>query len=79
MNWLLNQVIAVVPFTEIFLTLTPAWISNYIYYKMCDEITYPFPNFHGGTVEVWEWIDNFVPRLLDMWWLIYAGIKVKIR
>ena len=24
-----------------------AWISNYIHYKVCDEITYPFPNFNG--------------------------------
>ena len=25
---------------------------------MWDEITYPFPNFNGCTVEVWEWIGN---------------------
>ena len=30
------------------------WISNYIYYKAWDEITYPFPNFNSTTVEVWE-------------------------
>ena len=24
-----------------------------------DEITYPFPNFNGATVEGWEWISNF--------------------
>ena len=24
--------------------------------KVWDEITYPFPNFNGATVEVWEWI-----------------------
>ena len=30
------------------------WISNYIYYNVWDEITYPFPNFNGFTVEVWE-------------------------
>ena len=34
------------------LTLIPAWISNYIHYKMWDEITYPFLNFYGATVEV---------------------------
>ena len=27
-------------------------ISNYIHYKMWDEITYPFLNFNGATVEV---------------------------
>ena len=25
----------------------------YIYYKVWDEIPYPFPNFDGATVEVW--------------------------
>ena len=34
------------------LTLIPAWINNYIHYKMWDEITYPFLNFNGCTVEV---------------------------
>ena len=28
---------------------------------MLDEIPYPFPNFNGVTVEVWEWISNFMP------------------
>ena len=27
---------------------------------MYDEITYPFPNFNSETVEVWEWIRNFI-------------------
>ena len=34
------------------LTLIPAWISNYIHYKVWDEITYAFLNFNGATVEV---------------------------
>ena len=38
------------------LTLRPAWISNYIHYKVWDEIIYPFTNFNGATIEVWEWI-----------------------
>ena len=25
------------------------------------EITYPFSNFNGAAVEVWEWINNFIP------------------
>ena len=25
-------------------------------------ITFPFPNFNGCTVEVWEWISNFEPH-----------------
>ena len=34
------------------LTLTPVGISNYIHYKVWDEIAYPFLNFNGATVEV---------------------------
>ena len=44
---------------------------------MCDEITYPFPDFNGGSVEVWEQISNFIPNIFGMWSLIQAGIKVK--
>ena len=45
--------------------------------KMWDEITYPFPNFSGSTVEVWEWISNFMPHIkMDV--IIYpAEIKGK--
>ena len=42
----------------------PAWICNYIYYKLWDEITYPFPNFSGHTIKVWEWISNVIPHLI---------------
>ena len=40
---------------------------------MWDGITYPFPNFNGATVEVWEWISNIIPHfLMDViacpWW-----------
>ena len=34
------------------LTLIPAWIRNYTLGKVWDEITYPFLNFSGCTVEV---------------------------
>ena len=40
------------PFYYHGLTLIPAWISNYIPRKAWDEITYPFLNFNGCTVEV---------------------------
>ena len=33
------------------LTLIPAWISNYMPSNKWDEITYPFLNFNGATVE----------------------------
>ena len=29
---------------------------------MWDEITYPFLNFNGCTIEVSEWISNFIPH-----------------
>ena len=35
--------------------------SNHIFDKLWDEIIYPSPNFNGYTVEVWEWINNFIP------------------
>ena len=43
------------------LTSIPAYVSNCIRYKVWDETTYPFPNFNGTTVEIWEWIDNSIP------------------
>ena len=43
-------------------TWIPAWKNNYICHKVWDEITDPFPNFNGGTIEVCEWISNFIPR-----------------
>ena len=43
------------PFYKHGLTLIPASISNYIHYKVWDEITYQFPNFSG---DVWEWVSN---------------------
>ena len=49
------------PFYQHGLTFIPAWISNYIQSKVHGEITYPFPNFNDDTVEVWEWISNFIP------------------
>ena len=50
--------------------------NNYIHFKVWDEITYPFPEFNGETIEVCEWISNCLP-LLGTWIIVYAGIKVK--
>ena len=47
------------------LTLTPTWISNYMYHNIWDENTFPFPDFNGATVEVWEWISNFIPHFTE--------------
>ena len=58
------------------INFSPSMISNCIYHNVWDEITYPFPNFNGCTIEVLEWINNFISRWLGMWLLIHAGIKV---
>ena len=40
------------PFYWYGLTLIPEWKSNYIHHNVWDEITYPFLNFNGATIEV---------------------------
>ena len=66
------------PFYYHGLTLIPAWITNHLPGKVWDEITYPFLNFNGATVEVWEWISNIIPHfIMDVLLLIHAEIKVK--
>ena len=52
------------PFYLYGLTLIPTWVSDHIYSKVCEEITYPFPNFNGVTVEVWERINDFIPHFI---------------
>ena len=32
--------------------------------KMWDEITYLFPNFNGCTVDVWEWVIDFIQHYI---------------
>ena len=43
------------------------WKSNYTRYIVWYENNFPFPNFSGRAVEVWEWINNFIHTLLSMW------------
>ena len=55
------------------LTLIPACISDNMPRELWDEITYPFLNFNGCTVEVYEKISNFTPHfIIDVitypWW-----------
>ena len=52
----------------------PAWISNYIHYKVWDGITFVFPNFYCAVSEVCEWISNFIPQFIGpmttyRWWV----------
>ena len=53
-----------VPFINMVKNFFPVWISNNAASKVWDEITYPFPNFNGGTVEVWEWLSNFIRHFI---------------
>ena len=59
-------------------TLIAKLISDYIHYKLWDDITYPFRYFNGATVEVYEYISNFIHALLNMCLLIHAGINVNL-
>ena len=52
------------------------WISKYIQYNVWDEITYPFSNFNGCTVEVWEWIRFVILHFTGYVVIIHAEIKV---
>ena len=40
----------------------PALVKNHMPGKVLHEITYPFPNFNGYTIEVYEWISNSILR-----------------
>ena len=55
------------------LTLIPAWIINHMLSETWDEITYPFINFNGCTVEVSEWISKFIPHFIME---IILGLKL---
>ena len=48
------------PLLVTWFNFNPACIRNYIHYKVWDEIAYSFINFNGYTVEVYEWISNFI-------------------
>ena len=54
LHWKLLQInfVSSGPFNKHGLTLILVWISNYMLRKVLDEITYPFLNFNGCTVEV---------------------------
>ena len=58
------------PFYKYVLILIPEQIRNYTHYKLKHEITYPFPNFNGFTVEVWEWMSKSSDNLQGGKWLL---------
>ena len=45
-----------------------ASISNYIQYKVWDEVIYQFPNFNGCIINVWEWITGHVVTYIYPCW-----------
>ena len=45
--------------------------------KLWYEITYPFLNFNSCTVEIWEWISDFISHfIIDVIWLSMLGLKL---
>ena len=52
------------PFCLHGLTLITAWICYPMPSKMWGEITYPFLNFNCVSIEIYDWISNFVPHLI---------------
>ena len=53
-------------YQRFYLWMAYQWWSfgSHLVSKVCDEITYPFTNFNGCTVEVWEWINYFIPHFI---------------
>ena len=41
------------------------YLVTYITSRVWYEIIYPFPNFNGCTVEIWEYISFFIPYLIN--------------
>ena len=60
------------------LTSNPAWLSNHMSNKEWDKIIYPFRNFNGRTVEVWEWISDFIYTHLIMGVITYVKMSKEL-
>ena len=43
-------------------------------YNMLNEINYPFPNFIGATIEVWELASNFISSV--GWNLLFISLAL---
>ena len=52
------------PILPIGINFIPSMENNHMTSKVWDEITYPFSNFNGVTVEICEWISNFIPHAM---------------
>ena len=51
-------------FVDAFYKHGSAWINYRTNYKVWDEFTYPFPNFNGAAIDVFEWIHHFISRCI---------------
>ena len=51
--------------------------GNYIRHKGWNEIIQLLANFNGATVEVWEWVSNFIPHFTTHV-ITYVETKVKL-
>ena len=56
------------------ITLIPAWVRNYIHYKIWYKIIYLFPNTNGRNIDIWEWITNSIPQLTQHVITCHPGI-----
>ena len=59
-----HWIISLGPLLLTWINSITAWISNHMLSKVGDEITCPFPNYNGFTVEVWEWISKFTSHFI---------------
>ena len=50
------------------------FIHGDIHGRSCKN--YPFPNFNSCTVEVWEWISNFVPYFSELVGITVLGLRL---
>ena len=57
------------PLVLTWINFVPAWISNHMPSRVWVNYI-SIPNFNGATVEVWEWISNFIPHFImdDPFW-----------
>ena len=52
------------PLLLMWFNFNPSMDNNHMPSKMWHDFTYPFPNFNGYTVEVWEGISNSIPHFM---------------
>ena len=52
------------------------WISNHMLHEVWNDITYPFPNFNGCTVEIWQFISDFTSNFICTLLFFHVVIKV---